>query len=63
MSNHQSDKSEQAMCPQGEATLETQTAEVCRAGHGPLNLEQIEALRALFRLLDRWDREDTNHGE
>jgi hypothetical protein len=47
----------------GEAPLETQAAEVCQAGRGPLDLEEIEALRALFLLLDRWDWEDTDHGE
>jgi hypothetical protein len=47
----------------GEAPLETQAAEVCKAGRGPLDLEGVEALRALFLLLDRWDGEDTNHGE
>jgi len=47
----------------GEAPLETQAAEVCKAGRDPLDLEGVEALRALFLLLDRWDREDTDHGE
>ncbi len=47
----------------GKAPLETQAAEVCEAGRGPLDLEGVEALRALFLLLDRWDREDTDHGE
>ena len=47
----------------GEAPLQTQAAEVCKAGRGPLDLEEIEALRALFLLLDRWDREESDHGE
>ena len=47
----------------GEAPLQTQAAGVCQAGRGSLDREEVEALRALFLLLDRWDREDTNHGE
>ncbi len=47
----------------GEAPVQTQAAEVSKAGRGPLDLEGVEALRALFLLLDRWDGEDTDHGE
>jgi len=47
----------------GAAPPEAQAAGVSKAGCGPLDPEEIEALRALFLLLDRWDREDTDHGQ